>query len=135
MDNASRELLSDEEFREQKSILLKEKSSIQGELKNLDERINEWIDLTEKTFKFATYGKYWFAEGTYEDKSAILRAIGSNFILKDQKLSIQLQKQYGIIQNGLNEIRAEYTMLEPATNASNKTKTAHFEAVSAIVSG
>jgi len=134
-DNASRELLSDEEFREQKSILLKEKSSIQGELKNLDERINEWIDLTEKTFKFATFGKYWFAEGTYEDKSAILRALGSNFVLKDQRLAIQLQNQYGIIQNGLNEIRAKYATLEPAINASNKAKTAHFEAVSAVLSG
>lgn len=134
-DNASRELLSDEEFREQKFILLKEKSGIQRELKNLDERINEWIDLTEKTFKFATYGKYWFSEGTYEDKSAILRALGSNFVLKDQKLSIQLQKQYELIQNGLNEIRSKYATLEPAINASNKTKTAHFEAVSVVLSG
>lgn len=134
-DNTSRELLSDEEFKEQKSILLKEKASIQGELKNLDERINEWIDLTEKTFRFATYGKYWFSEGNYEDKTAILRALGSNFILQDQKLSIQLQKQYGIIQNGLNTIRAEYGALEPVEFASEKAKTAHLEAVSAIVSG
>jgi len=133
-DNASRELLSDDEFREQKSILLKEKSGIQRGLKNLDERINEWIDLTEKTFKFATYGKYWFSEGTYEDKSAILRALGSNFILKDQKLSIQLQKQYELIQNGLNLIRADYTTLEPPINASNKAKTAHLSAVSAVLS-
>lgn len=100
----------------------------------MDERLNEWIDLTEKTFKFATYGKYWFAEGTYEDKSAILRALGSNFVL-NQKLAIQLQNQYGIIQNGLNEIRAKYATLEPETNASDKAKTAHFEAVSAVLSG
>ncbi len=134
-DNANRELLSDEEFREQKSVLLKEKSGIQRELKNLDERINEWIDLTEKTFKFATYSKYWFSEGTYEDKSAILRALGSNFVLKDQKLSIQLQKQYELIQNGVNLIKVEFGALEPAEFASEKAKTAHLEAVSTMLSG
>ncbi len=133
-DNVSRELLSDEEFKNQKSALLKEKANIQNELKNLDERVNDWIDLTERTFKFATYAPFWFATGDYEIKAGVLRALGSDFVLKDRKLQFSLGKQFQIIQNGLEKIKVEYPMLEPSNFSIEKAKTAPSRAVSDIVS-
>lgn len=134
-ENIKRDLLSDEEFKNQKSSLLKDKAGIQSELKNLDERVDEWIDLTERTFKFATYAPFWFAVGDYETKTGILRALGSNLILKDQKFELSLQKQFEIIQNGLEKIKVEYPVLEPSNFSIEKTKTAPSRAVSDIVSG
>ena len=127
--------MSDEEFKNQKSALLKEKKGILNELKNLDERVNDWIDLTERTFKFATFAPFWFATGDYETKAGVLRALGSDFILKDRKLQVSLQKQYEIIQNGLEKIKIEYPMLEPSNFSIEKAKTAPLRAVSDIVSG
>ncbi len=133
--NSDRSLLSDEEFKDQKSALMREKASTQKELKNLDERINEWIELTERTFKYATYAKYWFSRADHTGKSSILRALGSNFILKDGKISILLAKPYKIIAENLEKINSENATLEPSNFALDKTKTSLLEPVSVVLSG
>ena len=99
--NKDRSLISDEELKEQKNTLIKEKANINEKIQNLDQDFNEWIELTEKTFKFCTYAKYWFENGNIEDKNSILRTLGSNFILKDKKLSINLAKPFSIIKKEL----------------------------------
>ncbi|NTW26860.1 MAG: recombinase family protein [Candidatus Moranbacteria bacterium] len=133
--NADREFISDEEFKDQKAGLMKEKSSIQRELKNLDERVNEWIELTERTFRFATYAKYWFSKADYKGKTAILRALGSDFILKDGNISISLAKPYKIINENMVKINAENDTLEPSIFGLNKAKTSLLEPVSVVLSG
>lgn len=133
--NANRELISDEEFKDQKAGLMKEKSSIQRELKNLDERVNEWIELTERTFKFATYAKFWFSKADYAGKTTILRALGSDFILKDGNISISLAKPYKIIAENLIKINTENATLEPSVFSLNKAKTSLLEPVSVVLSG
>lgn len=133
--NAKRELLSDEEFKEQKTSLIKEKNNILSELKKAEERTNEWMDLTIKTFELAVYAKSRFATGDYETKTGILRALGSNFVLKDQQLTITLANQYQLIEKSLKQIVSENPMFELTDFSLNKTKTAYFEAVSDILSG
>jgi len=133
--NAERELLSDDEFTDQKSALMKEKAGIQNELKNLDERVNEWIELTERTFKFSTYAKFWFDKADYSGKSAILRALGSNFLLKDGKVEITVAKPYKIVGNAVTKFQAKYPTLEPSKFTIEKAKTGVFAPVSALLSG
>ena len=134
-ENTSRELLSDEEFKNEKSTLLKEKANVQSELNKLNDRVDEWIALTEKSFKFATYASFWFATGNYETKAGILRALGSDFFLKDRKLEVSLQKQYSIIQNGAEKIRIVNATLGLNNFSIEKAKTAPSRAVFDIVSG
>ena len=100
-DNIGRELLSEQEFKEQKNALIKEKTRIESEMKTVGERVNEWVDLSEKTFKFATYAKHWFEKGDFEVKTSILRALGQNFTLKDGILAMDLKKPYLVIKEGL----------------------------------
>jgi DNA invertase Pin-like site-specific DNA recombinase len=134
-ENEKRELLSDEEYKEQKGLTDKTELGAKSELDNIDKNDGQWMKLTEDTFKFATYAKYHFAEGDYEQKTAILRGLGSDFILNDGKLSYSLAEPYEIIANGLKNIMSENATLEPTEFASKKAKTAHFEAVSAVLSG
>jgi len=134
-NNANRDFISDEEFKDQKANLVREKASIQNELRKLDERLNEWVDLTEKTFKFATYAKAEFATGGYEVKTRILHALGSDFIYKDGKLAITLKKQYQIIENGNKRIVAENPALELANFSLDKAKTGIFAPVFNVLSG
>ncbi|MFZ2187281.1 MAG: recombinase family protein [Candidatus Moraniibacteriota bacterium] len=133
--NSEKELLSDEEFKSQKSSLLKEKAEIEQKLITLSQRADEWLELTEKTFKFAIYAKHNFNQGDYKTKTSILRALGSSFVLKDGQIDITLRKQYQIIEKGMEMITAQNPRLELTDFASDKTKTDSFEPVSATWSG
>jgi len=133
--NADKDLISDKELKERKASLIKEKAEIEQQLDSLSRRADEWLELTEKTFNFAVYAKKNFTEGDYETKTGILRALGSEFILKDGQINITFRKQYQLIEKSLEMTSAENAMLEPTEFASNKAKTAHLEAVSANWSG
>lgn len=133
--NSNKELLTDEEFKTQKSSLLKEKAEIEQQLDNLSQRVDEWLELTEKTFKFAIYAKENFNSGDYETKTRILRALGSNFVLKDGKVDITLRKQYQLIENALESIKVKNPRLELTDFALSQTKTAHSKAVFETMSG
>ena len=134
-NNASKEIMSDEEFKDQKSEYLKEKARIQQELTKLEQGTEEWLELTEKTFDFAVYAKQNFESGDFKTKSGILRALSSNCTLKDGKLDVTLRKQYQLIEKGLETIKAENPRLEPIDFALDKTKTASKETVFATWSG
>jgi site-specific DNA recombinase len=97
-DNTDRELLSENEFKDQKKNLVTEKERIEKELRSAEERVDEWMELTEKTFNFATYAKHWFDKGDYQKKKEILMALGQNFFLEDGRLSIELRQPYLIMR-------------------------------------
>lgn len=128
-------LISDEELKDRKSLLIKEKVSIQREIERLEQGADEWMELTEKTFRFAVYAKHEFETGDFMTKTKILAALGQNFILKDGKISIQLKKQYQLIEDGRKQILSENPRLELNSFVLDKTKTASFETVFATWSG
>jgi site-specific DNA recombinase len=113
-DNADKELLTEEEFKNQKNALVAEKGQIEAQMKKIGERVNDWMDLTEKTFEFATYAKSFFEKADYEQKTDILRAFGQNFTLLDGKLDITLAKPFLVLKNGLTEASIQMAMSEPA---------------------
>jgi hypothetical protein len=71
-----------------------EKNRISSEKEKIEKRIDDWVELSEKTLIFTTYDKYWFDNGDYETKTNILRVLGQNFEFKDGKLTITLRKSY-----------------------------------------
>lgn len=122
--NSNQELLTEQEFKEQKKVLQEEKGGIESEMKRVGERVNEWMELTEKTFKFATYARHWFEQGDYEAKTGILRTLGSNFVLKDGKLDIGLVKPYLMIKKGLQLEPIKKARLELAESTTKQPVTA-----------
>ncbi|OGH14230.1 MAG: hypothetical protein A2687_05905 [Candidatus Levybacteria bacterium RIFCSPHIGHO2_01_FULL_38_26] len=111
--NSNGELLSDEEFRIQKEALLKEKASLFEKLQNADGRIDKWVELTEKTFNFACYARHWFTNGDRDTKKQILLGIGSNLLLKDGIVRVDLQKPLQFIEMAKNEVAEISPMFEP----------------------
>lgn len=134
-ENERKELLTIEEYKDKKSAILKRKLTAKAELENIDRNNGQWMKLTEDTFKFATYAKYHFTNGDCEQKTAILQALGSNFIINDGIISLSLAEPYEIIANSLKTIRTEIGAFELPESASAKAKTAHLRAVSAVLSG
>lgn len=72
--------------------LEKEKNILEGMQKTTNERIGGWLRKAEEIFDFATHAKEEFENGTMEKKREIVSYLGSNLILKDQKVTIKLQK-------------------------------------------
>jgi DNA invertase Pin-like site-specific DNA recombinase len=120
--NADGSLLSDEEYAKRKTELVKEKARLEEALNDTDRGADRWLEIAEKAFDFACHARYWFANGTPEEKSQILQALGSNLILKDKKLEIELKKPFTWLANVSSrcpEVRAAF---EPKKSGKNELK-------------
>ena len=109
--------ISPEVYASKKAELKKERESLQRGLRSLETRTDDWATLSEKTFNFARYAKYRFEHGTFAEKTTILRNLGSNFVLKDRKLSLNLRKELVILKENRQFVGEETFRLEPQENA------------------
>ncbi|MGQ9777901.1 MAG: recombinase family protein [Thermodesulfobacteriota bacterium] len=115
-------LLSDEEYAKQKTELMKEKARLEEFLNDTHGRMERWLEIGEKTFEFAYNAKYWFENGTPQEKAQILQALGSNLTLQDKKLFIQLKETFraiGHIVSRVPEVRGSF---EPKKSGQNERK-------------
>ncbi len=122
--NVDGSLLTDEEFKAQKEALLIEKDSLQEKLVDTDNRVNKLFTQTEKTFNFACHARHWFKNGTREEKREILAALGSNLILKDKIVRVDLEKPLMFIEEAIQEVPEISPMFEPKEKADSTSQTA-----------
>ena len=108
-----RDLINDEEYIEQKKKLVDVIDGLKLQLRQTEERAVDWLELTEKTFNFATYARINFIKGDLQTKKEILMALGQNPILKDKNLLINANKWLAPIAEGYKSIEEEYLRLEP----------------------
>lgn len=134
-DNAKRELLSEEEFKNQKNQLMKEKAGLEGEIRFIEQGVNDWVEVTEKTFYFATYAKAEFDDGDYERKTDILRALGQNFTLIEGKLHVDWLPHLFILKNALATEPLKNARLELNDLSSDKRKNRALDPVYSTWSG
>ena len=133
--NTDGSLLSDEEYARQKAGLIKEKARLQRVLDDTDNRMERWLEIGERTFDFACHARYWFANGTSQEKAAILQALGSNLILKDRKLNIELKKPLMAIGRIAERVPQVKGTFEPEKSGANKGKMAGICSRSPVVLG
>lgn len=118
-----RRLIDDEQFLKEKEILQKEVIKIKEQLRETENRAEKWLELTEKTFTFATYAHKEFLTGDLQKKKEILMGLGSHPIIKDGKLAIQANEWLVPIQNGYPALKEKYERLELNKTPLNKAKT------------
>lgn len=99
-----------------------EKAEVEAEIRKLEQGVDQWLELTEKTFEFATYAKHWFEKGDFEQRTQILNALGQNFVFYQGKLHIDLQKPFLTLKQGLEFEPLRSARLEPEVYALDKTK-------------
>ncbi|MFH0968989.1 MAG: recombinase family protein [Patescibacteria group bacterium] len=117
-----RNLIDDEMFLKEKEELQKKISQHRDKLRETESRADKWLELTERTFNFATYASINFNKGTIEEKKEILSALCSNPIIKDQKLAIQAEEWFQVMNDGYKPLEAEYLRLELNKTPLNKVK-------------
>ena len=111
-----RQLIDDEAFLQEKEKLQTTITQMKGRVGETEERAERWLELTEKTFKFATYARKEFitAKGKegLELKKEILLALGKMPIIQDKKLTIEPNEWFVPINEGYPALEEEYARLE-----------------------
>ncbi|GHT34982.1 recombinase [Endomicrobiia bacterium] len=114
-----KEMITDEEYTKERNLLTKQIAHLHQQLNEIDDRINNWLELTEKTFDFAQNARNAFINGGVETKKSILLAIGSSFVIDNGKLEITPNELLEPIAKGYKELEAEYFRLEPEKRLDN----------------
>ncbi len=89
-----REQIDDQMFEEEKKRITKEINRLDGVLKETNRRADQWFELTEETFNFAYYARMHFANGDIPKKREIFAKLGSNFVLTNKFLALDLKEEY-----------------------------------------
>ena len=118
-----RQLIDDTTFIKEKNELQVKISQLKGELRDTESRAEKWLELTEKTFKFATYARKEFVTGGLELKREILLTLGQNPIIRNGRLVIEPNEWLQPIGNSYPALEKEYLRLEPTKIGQNKAKT------------
>ncbi|HJN62434.1 MAG TPA: hypothetical protein QGH92_02510 [Candidatus Parcubacteria bacterium] len=118
-----RDLIDDETFTKEKNLLQNKINQLKERLRETEGRAEKWLELTEKTFNFATYARKAFITGGLELKKEILMALGKNPIIKGKKLYIEPNEWLQPIAEGYPALEEEYLRLEPTKIPLNKAKT------------
>jgi len=124
-----RELIDDETFTKEKNSLQAQINQLKEKLRETENRAERWLELTEKTFNFASYAYKNFLEGDLQTKKNIVLALGSNFLIKDGKLAISMNDWFIPIKNNYLSLEKDFLRLEPNKKTLNKAKTADLTAV------
>ena len=120
LDLKLRGLVTDEEYATKRQKLVGDQIRLKERLEDTDSRATHWLELAERAFIFANEAKRRFEEGSLEEKREILATLGSNLVLKDRILRIQLQKPFRIIVEGIHAPVSQHAPFEPRVQAAPK---------------
>lgn len=120
IDMRANDEIDEEEFRSRKQSLLVEKERLWAFLKDTDTRVENWLEIAERGFNFAEKAPLAFAKATERNdlaaKKEIFGALGSDYTLKDGKLTISLDNLLFPIRKAADIIRDLPSGLEPPKN-------------------
>lgn len=116
-ENVDGSLISDSDYKNLKTALMNEKRTLEGDIDNHSREMEQWLELSERTFNFARYASTWFANGNLETKRAIFACLGSNLILKGQNINVDLHKPFKFIFDNLPQIERELVQVRTSKNS------------------
>ena len=105
--------ISAEEFAERKTKVLAEKKQLDGIFGDTSKRIDRWLDTADEMLTFIENAKSKFDKGTVKTRRSILSTLGSNLIIKDKILRIDIEKSLFPIKRISKEVHAIKERLEP----------------------
>lgn len=109
-----KELIDEDSFVKERDILKAKLAKSKDQLAESEDREEKWLELTEKTFKFATYAKKHFvnSESSPENKKAILLGLGWNHTITDQILTISKHEWLKPIESTYFQLKSDLERLE-----------------------
>ena len=115
------------EYYSQKKEIEKNIQSLQIRRSELEKESINWTELIEKTVDFAQYAWKIFKDGDFETKKLIFRSLGSNWVLKDGKLSADLHSWFLPFKDFQKFNSSPLQRLEPIEKGISLRKTNAFD--------
>ena len=126
LDLRLKDLIAEDIFEKKNKKLEQEIKHLKEKLKNTEDKTEELNDLTRDAIDFIARAKYWFENGDIERIKSILIGLGSNFLLKDGELALELSPWFIPIKNDYPAAEVTYRRFELfktddlATNSEKK---------------
>lgn len=130
-----RDLIGDEEYRRERDRLRAGLASLKERLEDTEHRATRWLETGEQVFTFACHAREWFQRGTLEEKRTILEILGSNLLLKDKKLVLDVQKPFLRLEEGLKVLNTAPASLEPLKTVGLMRENRAFQERKMLVGG
>lgn len=112
-NNHNGELLSEEEYLELRKRLIEDRESLEEQIEASDTIQDQYMELTEKTFNFVCYAKYWFEHGDSHEKSLILKSLGYNLTLQGKKVQFTSNKPFYLVRKTYEILKEKAHAVEP----------------------
>ncbi len=129
LQNADSSLISNNEYQSMKGTLLNRKNSLESDLADKGREKEQWLELSEKTFNFACYARVWFENGDKVTKRSILACLGSNLVLKDQKINVDLHPFFLTIMENKHSLDSEEVSARTSKKPMSKRQKDSFESL------
>ena len=113
MEMRAREEITETEYREKRTHLLKEKARYMELLNDTDRNTTQWYKNMDSGFKFVKRAEEKFKTGTPEERREILLSLGSNFFLHYRKLLLDIDETLLPMEKLATEVQAIHSRLEP----------------------
>lgn len=108
-----RNLINDDEYIAERNILQSSITHIKEQLRQTEDRTVDWLKLTDDVFDFACHAQAKFNGGSIETKKEIFSALGTSFSLKDNVLTIEMNKYFEPVLMGYKELESMYKSSAP----------------------
>ena len=128
IDMRARKEINEEDYKRRMADAQKEKTRLEELLNDTGDQVNKWIETANEAFEFVEHAKEKFKLGTWEKKKEILSALGSNLILKDKILTIDLENCLVPLKSVSLASKAISKRFEPHKIPTNKQKIERFYA-------
>lgn len=122
IDMRLNEEVTEEKYQKLKLEIERQRDNFKEQLDGFEHRVNQWVELTEKTLNFATKAPLAFQSGDLEQKRQILATIGSNLTLTDETLGITPYKPFEIIHDYYTHNPSMKEAFEPKKKAAIQVK-------------
>jgi DNA invertase Pin-like site-specific DNA recombinase len=106
-------MLSDAEYAERRSRLLKEKAALEKTMADTESQADQPLILSLQVFEFACQVQEIFAKGDSETRKVILTTMASNLTLRDKILRIEAKTPFVILENELMNENPVLPAIEP----------------------
>ena len=126
---------NDDTYKANKDELKKKRAILKQEIESYEKNKDMWIRKAEGIFNYAKNAPKTFAKASREKKREMFVGLGSNFLLKDKKLLLDLKKPFVPIIEGMEKTRTVFPRFELLNNRLDTLKKPVIDKLSPIWSG
>ncbi len=122
VDKLVRNVINDEVYQTSLKRYEERRRQLKKELNKYERSRDDWLEKLEEDFNFASTARKRFAEGDVNIKREIFSRLGSNFLLENGEVALELKKIYFAIKKGKEKTHPLISKIEPLKNGLNKPK-------------